>query len=194
MKLTITHQENYSRGQLLLRTFFGFLYMSLPHLFIMAFCNIWAAILAFISWWTILFSGRYPQSFFEYQVKMLRWGIRLNARTSNLVDGYPAFMPSGTDDLTQLEVPYPETLGRGLLLLRAFFGWFYVLIPHGFILIFRVIWGTILGFIAWWAVLFTGRYPQSMHTFRVENIRWSTRLNLYIANMTDTYPPFNGRE
>jgi hypothetical protein len=194
MKLTITRQENYSRGQLLLRSFFGFIYMLVPHAFIMLFCNMWASILAFISWWVILFTGRYPQSFFDFQVKMLRWSIRLNARWRNLVDGYPAFMPSGTDDLTQLDVTYPESLSRGTLLLRAFFGWLYILIPHGFLLFFRAIWGAILAFIAWWAVLFTGRYPESMHAFQVETIRWGTRVNLYMANMTDFYPPFHGRE
>jgi hypothetical protein len=194
MKLTITHQENYSRGQLLLRSFFGLIYMALPHAFVMMFCNLWATILAFISWWVILFTGRYPQSFFDYQVKMLRWSIRLNARTKNLVDGYPAFMPGGSDDLTSLEVTYPENLSRGTLLLRAFFGWLYILIPHGFMLFFRVLWGGILSFIAWWAVLFTGRYPESMHAYQVGTLRWATRLNLYIANMTDNYPPFNGQE
>ncbi|MGQ0829607.1 MAG: DUF4389 domain-containing protein [Bacteroidota bacterium] len=194
MKLTITRQEDYSRGQLLLRSFFGFIYMIFPHIFIMMFCNIWASILSFISWWVILFTGRYPQTFFDYQVKMLRWSVRLTARMRNLVDGYPAFMPSGTDDLTQLEVTYPESLSRGTLLLRAFFGWLYILIPHGFMLFFRALWGSILSFIAWWAVIFTGRYPESMHAFQVGTIRWGTRVNLYVANMTDNYPPFNGNE
>ena len=135
MKLTITHQENYSRGELLLRSFFGFIYMTLPHVFIMMFCNIWASILAFISWWIILFTGRYPQSFFEYQVKVLKWSVRLTARMRNLVDGYPAFMPSGSDDLTSLEVTYPENISRGKLLLRAFFGAIYVIIPHAFFVV-----------------------------------------------------------
>ena len=194
MKLTITRQENYSRGQLLLRSFFGFIYIVFPHAFVMMFCNLWASILAFISWWVILFTGRYPQSFFEYQVKMLRWSIRLNARVRNLVDGYPTFMPDGTDDLTQLEITYPENLSRGTLLLRTIFGWLYILIPHGFLLFFRALWGAVLAFVAWWAVLFTGRYPESMHAFQVGTIRWSTRVSLYFANMTDFYPPFHGRE
>jgi len=194
MKLTITHQESYSRGELLLRSFFGFIYMIFPHAFIMLFCNIWSAILAFISWWAILFTGRYPQSFFEYQVKIIRWSVRLTARMRNLVDGYPAFMPAGSDDRTNVEVAYPENLSRGVLLLRAFFGGIYVILPHAFILFFRSIWGAILSFIAWWAVLFTGRYPESMHRFQVETIRWGARVNLYMSNMTDTYPAFNGRE
>src|SRR5436190_13264241 len=122
MKLTITHQESYSRGDLLLRTFFGLFYITIPHMFLMIFAQIWAGILGFIAFWVILFTGRYPQSFFEFQVSMLKWSIRVQARSNNLVDGYPAFFPSGTDDLTNLEVTYPENLSRGTLLLKAFFG------------------------------------------------------------------------
>ncbi len=194
LNLSVVYQESYSRGQLLLRSFFGAIYMQLPHMFIMAFCNIWAGIVSFIAWWVILFTGRYPQSFFDYNVKMLRWQLRLGARISNLSDGYPAFGPNGTDTQTTLEVPYPASLSRGLLLARAFFGFIYIIIPHGFVLLFRVLWGAILGFCAWWAILFTGRYPKSWFDFQVGTFRWTTRLNLYLRNMTDEYPPFSGKE
>ncbi len=193
MKLTITYQENYSRGELLLRSFLGPIYMGFPHIFLMSFFNIWSGIVSFIAFWVILFTGRYPQSFFEYQVKLIRWGVRLNARRYNLVDGYPSFSTSGTDTLTDFDMDYPESLSRGKLLLKAFFGFFYCILPHTFVLIFRIIWGAILSFVAWWAVLFTGKYPKSMHEFQVGTIRWSTRLSLYVLYMTDTYPPFSGR-
>lgn len=194
MRLTITHQDKYSRGELLLRSFFGFFYIGIPHFFLMFFCNIWSGIISFISFWVILFTGRYPQSFFEYQVNMLKWSVRLQARMMNLVDGYPSFLPGGSDTLTNVEVEYPESLSRGSLLLKAFFGWLYCAIPHAFVLYFRMIWGMILTFIAWWVVLFTGSYPQSFHEFNVGTIRWATRLNLYLMNMSDQYPPFSGKE
>ena len=194
LKLTIKHQESYSRGELLLRTFFGAIYILFPHVFLMMFCQIWAGILSFISWWVVLFTGRYPQSFFEYQVKMIRWNVRVNARNMNLTDGYPSFFPSGTDDLTSFEMDYPEKLSRGLLLARAFFGFFYILIPHGFMLIFRAIAAAVLRFLAWWVILFTGKYPQGWHDFQVGTLRWGIRVNAYYSFLTDTYPPFSGKE
>jgi hypothetical protein len=194
MKLSITQQEQYSRAELLSRTFFGFFYMTLPHVFLMAFFGIWSGILSFISFWVILFTGRYPESFFEFQVAMLKWGIRLSARRYNLVDGYPAFFTSGEDTLTQLNIEYPENLSRGNLLLKTFLGAIYCYIPHAFVLMFRMFWGSILSIVAWWSVLFTGRYPESIHAFNVGTIRWSTRLSLYQKNMTDDYPPFSGLE
>ncbi len=194
MKLTVTHQETYSRGELLLRSFFGVFYIVLPHLFILLFIQIWSSILQFIAFWVILFTGRYPQSFFEFQVGMLRWNLRLNARMYNLVDGYPAFGINGTDDETSLEIEYPEQISRGETLLKAFFGFIYVLLPHGLILLFRSIWALILNFMGFWAVLFTGEYPVTWHRFQVENLRWSTRVSVYMMFMSDVYPPFTGKE
>ena len=194
MELSVKLQESYSRGELILRAFFGWLYIMLPHIFVLMFVGIWSSILTFISWWSILFTGRYPQSFFEFQVGLMQWNIRLNARMLNLSDGYPAFGLHGTDDQTSLEVPYPESLSRGLAIIKFLFGVIYVGLPHGLFLFFRLIWGSILSFLAFWVVLFTGSYPESWHTFNVNTIRWSTRVSLYLGFMTDDYPPFSGKE
>jgi len=194
MKLSVTYQGSYSRGELLLRSFFGFIYIMLPHAFLMMFFQIWSSIITFISFWVVLFTGKYPESFFEFNVGMLRWGLRVNARMWNLSDGYPSFGVDGTDEFTSLEIAYPESISRGLLLARMFFGLIYVIIPHAFILSFRILWGSILMFIAWWMVLFTGRYPQNWHEFHVGTLRWSTRINLYMGFMTDEYPRFSGKE
>ena len=192
MKIEIKHQESYSRGELLLRTIFGAIYIVLPHIFLLIFVSIWGAILSFVSFWIILFTGRYPQSFFEFQEKLYRWNLRVSARMYNLSDGYPAFGIDGTDDFTTLQIEYPDRLSRGTLLIRAFFGGIYVILPHGFLLMFRMIATMVLQFLAWWVVLFTGSYPQSWHEFNVGTIRWSYRVNIYMSFMTDDYPPFSG--
>ncbi len=192
-KYDIIYQENYSRGELLLRSFFGFIYIALPHLFILSFLSIWSAILTFIAFWSILFTGRYPESMFEFQVKLIRWNARLNARLNNLADGYPAFGLDVEDEHTIVEIPYPEKLDRGILILKVMFGGFYVLLPHGFILIFRTLATLVLVFLAWWAVLFTGKYPRSWFDFNVGTFRWSFRVNNYMSLLTDDYPPFSGK-
>jgi len=194
MKFYIKHQESYSRGELLLRSFFGWLYIVLPHVFLLMFMSIWSSILTFISFWAILFTGRYPQSFFEFQVGLIKWNIRVNARLYNLSDGYPAFGINSSDQYTDFQMAYPESLSRGLAIVKLLFGVIYVGIPHLFILTFRSLWTQILVFISWWVILFTGSQPQSWHAFNVGTLRWSTRVNLYLSFMTDEYPPFSGRE
>ncbi len=78
--------------------------------------------------------------------------------------------------------------------MKLLFGWIYVGIPHGFMLFFRSLWNMILIFLAFWVVLFTGKFPQSWHEFTVGTLRWSNRVTLYLAYMTDDYPPFTGDE
>ncbi len=189
----IVHQDKYSRGELLLRTLFGQIYIMIPHGFLLFFMSIGSVVLGFIAWWAVLFTGKYPRSFFDYQVNLLKWNTRVSARILHLSDGYPAFGMEGTDDKTTVHVAYPEKLNQGLLILRLFFQGIYVYIPHGFCLFFRVIAMLFVVFIAWWAVLFTGQYPKGMHEFVVGTLRWSTRVNLYASFMTDKYPPFSGK-
>ena len=96
------------------------------------------------------------------------------------------------DENIHFEVPYIEQSDRGTVLLRALFGWLYVLVPHGFILFFVGIVVQIFAFLAFWIVLITKKYPEDFHKFNINYLRWSTRVNLYMMYMTDTYPPFTG--
>lgn len=130
---------------------------------------------------------------FEYQVKLLRWNLRLSARLANLADDYPAFGLDGTDEHTSLEVPYPERISRGLTIVRLLFGVIYVILPHAIFLYFRTLWGVILSIYAFLSVLFKATFPKGAHDFLVGTIRWQYRVNLYMVNMTDAYPPFSSK-
>jgi hypothetical protein len=189
----IAHQERYSRIELILRSLLGFLYIGIPHLFLLFFMSIASLVAGFIAWWAVLFTARYPMGLFNFQVALLRWNARLSARLLNLADGYPAFGVSAEDASVKVDVLYPEKLSRGLLLIRTFFGYLYVLIPHGFLLFFRALAMYFVVFISWWAVLFTGKYPRGLHDFVVGTLRWSTRVNAYMSFLTDKYPPFSGK-
>ena len=191
MTFDIKRSEKLSRGELLLRSFFGWLYIGLPHGFLLFFVGLWGAILSFVSFWIILFTGRYPQSFFEFQVGLLRWQTRVQARQFNLVDGYPAFGVNGSDDNTVIDIPYPEKFSRGTLLLKFFFGWLYVVLPHALALFFVSIAVMFAAFIGWWAILFTGQLPEGIHKFITGFLRWNMRVGIYMQNMTDDYPPFS---
>lgn len=193
MFLEIKRQDRYSRGELLLRTFFGALYIGIPHIFVMYFVMIYVAIMNFIAFWVILFTGKFPRSTFDLLLKFQSWAIRLGASFSNLIEGYPEIGLNGSHPHVTYHVTYPETVSRGSLLLKAMFGIFYVLLPHAFVLMFRQIAGAVLGAIAWWAVLITGEYPESWFKFQVGTIIWQQRINTYMSSMEDDYPPFSGK-
>lgn len=193
MQLEIVRQERYSRLELLLRSVLGFLYIMLPHAFVLLFLGIWSAILTFLSFWVILFTGRYPQSFFEYQVALRRWQLRLNAAMWNLRDGYPAFGLRHEDPGTRFDLPYPESLGRGTLLLKVILGWLYCAIPHVICLYGRLLASAVLSFLAFFSILFSASYPAGFFAFNVGTLRWQSRLDLYMNLLTDDYPPFSGK-
>ncbi len=94
----------------------------------------------------------------------------------------------------KLAVDYPERLSRGILLLRTFLGWIYVGIPHGVCLALYAIAASVVMFIAWWVVLFTGKYPKGMFDFVLGYFRWGVRVGAYMSFLTDKYPPFSGKE
>ena len=93
-----------------------------------------------------------------------------------------------------LTVEYPERLSRGWVLLKVFFGWLYVGIPHGIILGLYGIAVSIVTFIAFWAILFTGKFPKGMFDFVVGYMRWSLNVSAYMGLLRDEYPPFSGEE
>ena len=94
----------------------------------------------------------------------------------------------------QLSVEYPEKLSRGWLLLKVFFGWLYVGIPHGICLGLYGIAVGVVTFIAFWAILFTGKFPKGMFDFVVGFYRWSNRVGAYLSLLRDEYPPFSGEQ
>ena len=194
MKFTIKHQETYSRSELVLRTLFGMIYIGIPHGFLLAFVGLASVFINFLTFWAIMFTGKYPRSFFDFQVNYMHWNNRVNARILNMVDGYPGFGLNKIDDRTEFDMDYPERSDRVLVLARFLFAWIYVLIPHGFILYFRTIATLILCFLAFWVVLFTGKYPVDWHHFNVGTFRWSQRIYNYLYYLTDEYPPFTGKD
>ena len=194
LQFNVEIQENYSRSQLLLRTFFGWIYIVIPHIFLLWFVMIGAAVLQILTFWVIMFTGKFPKNWFDFQVRALRWDARLNSTLMNLRDEYPEFGMHAEQPGVDLQVTYQEQVSRSSVLLRALFGGVYVLIPHGFCLFFRIIASQVLMIIAFWVVLFTKKYPAEWHQFNIGTYRWYYRVSAYLSFLTHDYPAFSGKE
>ncbi|MBK7560809.1 MAG: DUF4389 domain-containing protein [Chitinophagaceae bacterium] len=188
----VPHQPEYSRGELLLRTIFGWIYIAIPHGLLLMLCAFVLWFMSIATFFIILFTGVTPRWYYEWVVQMQRWGLRVGSRLYNLADGYPAFGLNGTDDKTAFDLQFWQ-ISRGELLLRTFFGIFYAGIPHILALYVRYIATAVLLFLAFFVVLFTGKYPENWHKFNVGTIRWGVRLNLFLGWLYRDYPPFAGR-
>ena len=89
------------------------------------------------------------------------------------------------------DLAYQENQSRGTLILRALFGGL-MLIPHFFVLFFLGIATSFVGIIAFWAILFTGKYPDGMFNFVVRTWRWQYRVTSWSLFLTPDYPKFTG--
>ena len=182
----------------------------IPHFIVLFFLWVGFVALTVVAFFAILFTGRYPRGIFDFNVGVLRWSWRVCFYSYSALgtDRYPPFsLADVTDYPTRLAVDYPQSLSRGLVLVK----WWLLALPH--YLVVAVFaggawagWGAandndwtwmsgggligLLVFIAAVVLLFTGRYPRQIFDFVLGMNRWVLRVVAYAALMTDNYPPF----
>jgi hypothetical protein len=134
----------------------------------------------------ILFRQRYPRWWFDFALEFNRFAARVWAYAALLTDTYPSTVET---QAVHLDLDYPDVprdLNRWLPLVK----WLLVL-PHVIVLAFLIIGAFIAVVIAWFAILFTGRYPRGLFDYVVGVGRWALRVTAYASLLvTDRYPPF----
>jgi len=143
--------------------------------------------LVFLAWIAIIFAGRFPDTFIGICLKIFKWQQNVIAYMLLLADKYPPYGPEPYD--LRLEITSPEQRNR----LTTFFRLILV-IPHAIVLTFLNIALQVVTIIAWFAILFTGRYPAGMYEFAVGVARWAARVSAYLYLLVDEYPPFSLKE
>jgi hypothetical protein len=143
---------------------------------------------AIISWFAILFTGRYPEGLWNLAAFYLRWRVRAVAYTALLRDEYPPF-GDGPYPVELELVPSAEPRDRLTVAFRIILA-----IPHLLaVWVLSVAWAFVT-VIAWFAILLTGRYPEGLYHFAVGVLRWNTRVEAYLLLLRDEYPPFSLKE
>lgn len=69
-----------------------------------------------------------------------------------------------------------------------------MVIPVMIVGFFYVIGAYIAAIIAWFAIVFTGNYPEGLYNFNAGYLRMISRVNGFQYLLTDDYPPFGGEE
>lgn len=176
VRLEADYPERLSR----LSTFFR-LFLAIPVLILL---YLLGQGLVLVYWVGILVRGRPVRWLFDTNVAIQRFSLRSYAYFLLLTDRYPPFEG---DWPVRYEVDYPERLSRWRLVI-----WKTVtVIPHIIVLGFVSIGVMVVVPIAWFAVLFTGRYPQGLHTFVSGWLRWAARASAYWVSFTDEFPSFS---
>jgi hypothetical protein len=165
----------------------------IPHLIVLYFFQILASLIYFIATFAILFTGRYPQGMYNLYVGYLRWTANVYGYMLHVYDKYPPFTTEQQADYPlRLEFEYQEKLSRILnfpilgIIIKIILA-----IPHLIVLTFLMLAVYVVVFIAQFAILFTGSFPEGMHSFVTGVGRWYLRVSAYLYAMTDRYPPFS---
>ena len=134
----------------------------------------------------IVFRQRYPRWWFDFARELVRFSTRVGAYAALLTDMYPSTVD---EQSVHLEIDYPNVehdLNRWLPLVK----WFLA-IPHYLVLAVLAVVAVLIVVIAWFAILFTARYPRGLFDFVVGVGRWALRVQAYaFLLVTDRYPPF----
>jgi hypothetical protein len=175
----------------------------IPHAIALVVLWIGVVVSTVITFFAILITGRYPRGLFDFNVGVLRWSWRVGFYSYDALatDRYPPFsLKEEPGYPARLEVEYPESLSRRLVLVK-----WLLAIPHYVVVGFFGGLGWVatnnkdyagLGLIgilvlfAGVALLFTGRYPEKLYDFVMGMNRWVFRVAAYSLLMTDAYPPF----
>jgi hypothetical protein len=182
--------------------------LAIPHFIVLLFLWIAFFVVSVVAFFAILLTGRYPRKLFEFNAGVMRWSWRVGFYSYSALgtDRYPPFTLKDISDYpARLEVEYPGSLSRGLVLVK----WWLLALPHYLIIaVFtggawaawtgtgsQWIWSSgglvgLLVLIAGIMLLFTGRYPKSLYDFVIGMNRWVYRVAAYATLVTDSYPPF----
>jgi hypothetical protein len=160
--------------------------LAIPHYIALLVLAIGAWFAIVISFFAVLFTGRFPDGLFNYLVGVLRWAARVNAYVLLMTDAYPPF--SLDDDPAypvRVQIDYPPHIANW----RPLVHWLLV-IPAAIAAYVIFLVACIAVILAWFGILFTGRYPQGLFDAVLVGLRWQMRVSVYSYWMTEDYPPF----
>jgi hypothetical protein len=147
-----------------------------------------AGVVTFIAWFALVFTGRYPQGMYDFNAKYLRMVTRTNAFYYLATDEFPPFH-GDPDDAYPMRLgiaPPKEEYSRMKVLFRLIVG-----IPVYFLALIQGLIALVVVIIAWFAILFTGRFSEGLYNPLRSALAYTTRASAYFLLMTEDYPPFS---
>jgi hypothetical protein len=163
--------------------------LAIPHWFALLFVELAAFCVIFVAWFAVLITGRYPEGMFNFVAGAVRWVNRVSGYTYLMTEEYPPFsMGEEPRYPIRTRFQYPDKIARW----RPLVQWLAA-IPHVIALYFVALGAFVAFVIAWFAIVFTKKFPEGLFGFIEGYMRWNTRVVAYYLWMTEEYPPFGLR-
>ena len=170
----------------------GNLVLAIPHFVIMNALQVVARAVGIVSWFAILFTGKLPEGFANIQSMYLRYELRVCTFALFMREEYPPFSfattPADPGDDPRVRVDLEPRLtdrNRWTVAFRII-----LIIPHAIVFVLLAIAAAVVSLVAFFTVLFTGRWPEGMRSFVLSVNRRYLRLSAYFMMLNDVYPPF----
>jgi len=179
----VEYPERLSHWKVLLKWLFA-----IPQFIIVYLLQAVNSVIIFVAFFAVLFTKKWPRGMFDFSLQIQRWTFNTYAYALTLMrDEYPPFTGERGQYALTLDVEYREDLSRWMIFVK-----WLLAIPHVVVLMFLGIAAYVAVVIAFFAILFTGKYPRGLFDFVVGTARWAVRVNAYAFwFMTDRYPPFS---
>lgn len=187
MSYPVGFEMDYVKPRSRLSTFFRYV-LVLPQLVFGFFYSIAFYVVWIVSWFVLLFSGRFPESLYVFSSGFLRYVTRVTAYFYLGVDQYPPF--SGADDANypvRVRIAPPQAHYSRL---KVLFRLIYAILA----LVIRYAMSIVIAFVAllsWFAIVITGRQPESLQDALNFALSYTTRADALIFLITETYPPIS---
>jgi hypothetical protein len=159
------------------------LFLAIPHIVWILLWSIAVVVAAVVAWIVTLVTGRLPDAFHRFFAAYVRYGTHLVAFLYLVGRRFPGFTGRAGSYGIDLEIAPPEQQSRWKTLFR-----FFLAIPG--LLLGGALGGValVIGFLAWWYALATGRMPEGMRNLGAACLRYSGQTYAYLLLLTSRYP------
>ena len=187
MSYPATYSAEFVEERSRLTTFFRYL-LAIPHFIVLFFYGIGAFFAVVAAWFSIVFTGRYPEGLYSFVAGVVQYITRVNGYISLLTDAYPAFSAGDDPDYpVRLAIaPPPAEFDRMKALFRII-----LMIPVYVIAYVLQLVGMVASFISWFWIVITGRQNEGLQSAIVLAQSYNMKAYAYYCLLTESWPPFS---
>lgn len=190
LTLRYRHNTDPHRGLAVSGILFIKMLLALPHVIVVGALQYLSAVLAYIGYWAVAFTGEMPQAVHRLVEITFGWSARMWGWLAGLVDVYPP-LETDPDYPVAFPTPKPEQPSKGWAVLGIVLFKFVAAVPHLVVMAFLGIGALVAVWIGYFIVAFTGEYPAGIQDFAAGVLQWNLRVTAWIGGITDEYPPFS---